>query len=588
MKYYDKRTGIYISESEEDPLKDAGASLSEIKDALSGYILSASGWRCIFASSKDEKDSTESVKDADKIITALSAKAFYTYLGKKRAKIITACDSRPTGRVLLSIVTRILGALGAEVSMLSIASAPEVMAYSNSSFDGFFFITASHNPIGYNGFKFGKSGGVLDKGEETLVEELLLSSIKGDPAKEMRELSASLSREKYDKILRAQDEEKMKALSYYSDFVEKTEKIDSTFTIPFGIVIDFNGSARAASIDKAFLKKHKARLLTINEDAGKVVHGIVPEGDNLETVRKALEEANRKDKSFILGLMPDNDGDRGNIVYMSAGRAEIINAQTVFALVAAIELSDARIKEKDKKIAIAVNGPTSLLIDEIARALNVEVFRSDVGEANVVNLAERLRQKGYIVPVAGEGSNGGNITHPSKVRDPMDSVISIAKLYSNKDLYSYLVNALGKKAEDVSIDALLSAFPGYYTTSAFSSEATLKADSDYAELKKEFEKILLSEIDENMPQNATSYEIREYEGEVEKIRKDYNTPFLSGGYKVQFCDKEGNAIAYIWLSHSRTEPVCRLIADVKEKKEEYSRLFSWLHSMVRRADKSLC
>ena len=56
---------------------------------------------------------------------------------------------------------RILLALGKKVAFLSIASAPEIMAYS-SQLEGasFFYISASHNPIGHNGFKFGRDGGV--------------------------------------------------------------------------------------------------------------------------------------------------------------------------------------------------------------------------------------------------------------------------------------------------------------------------------------------------------------------------------------------------------------------------------------------
>ena len=32
-------------------------------------------------------------------------------------------------------------------------------------YDGFFYISASHNPIGHNGYKFGVNGGVLSKEE---------------------------------------------------------------------------------------------------------------------------------------------------------------------------------------------------------------------------------------------------------------------------------------------------------------------------------------------------------------------------------------------------------------------------------------
>jgi phosphoglucomutase len=41
-----------------------------------------------------------------------------------------------------------------------------------------------------------------------------------------------------------------------------------------------------------------------------------------------------------------------------------------------------------------------------------------------------LREKGYIVRILGEGSAGGNITHPSAVRDPLNTVMALVKLLS--------------------------------------------------------------------------------------------------------------------------------------------------------------
>ncbi len=56
------------------------------------------------------------------------------------------------------------------------------------------------------------------------------------------------------------------------------------------------------------------------------------------------------------------------------------------------------------------------------------MFRAETGEANVVNLAEMLRSEGWVVSILGEGSNGGNITHPSKVRDPLSTLGAMIRL----------------------------------------------------------------------------------------------------------------------------------------------------------------
>ena len=111
------------------------------------------------------------------------------------------------------------------------------------------------------------------------------------------------------------------------------------------------------------------------------------------------------------------------------------------------------------------------------------------------------------------------------------------------------------------------------------------SSQDWHELKGAYEKILLSEIEDNMPEGTSSYEIRQYGGSDEKKGPG---DYLSGGYKVLFLDEEGNPVSSIWLSRSRTEPVVRVMADVRNADmKEHERLLSWQRSMVERADESL-
>ena len=593
MKFYDKYTGMYLSDSAVDPLQDIDVSLDDIKRCLSGYILSASGWRAVFAESKEDEDGTECVGACDRILSAAAAASFFAYLGKEHPVILLGSDARPTGRILTEIAARIFIALGADVEYLGVSSAPEIMAYSRLGvFSGFYYISASHNPIGHNGFKFGLSGGVLPGSEAEKAKSIFLSKIDEELCGKMKGLSSSVTEEKMASVLRRHNSVKNSAMRYYSEFVLRTAHADDSFSVPFGVVIDFNGSARSASIDVPFLRKHGAAVWTVNGIPGQIAHAIVPEGANLETARKTLESIHKRNPAFMLGYMPDNDGDRGNFVYVTKrGSAKALNAQEVFALVASIELMHAVMMHPGRRIAIAVNGPTSLIIDDLASRLGVSVFRSDIGEANVVTLSDNLREQGYIVPLCGEGSNGGNITHPAKVRDPMNSVMTIAKLWSIPGLYDELMNALGRKGGNVSLDALLAAFPKYYMTPAFSPDAVMKIKSkDWDALKAEYEKMIISEVEANKPENASGYEIRQYEGSSEEIGAgaEHRPCPSTGGYKVQFMGDDGKPVAYLWLSRSRTEPVCRVMVDVKDADmAEHDRLLAWQRSMVERADRAL-
>lgn len=562
-----------------DLLSECTAGCDEIRKRVSEYILSSSGWRAVFAL-EGEEDRGEEISDGDSILAALASASFFSFLGMEHPRIAVGSDTRPTGKSLMSISLRILAALGAEVYPVGISSSPEIMAYSRK-LDGFWYISASHNPVGHNGFKFGRNGGVLGGDEAEQVKSVFLSSVNEDGISRMKALSASVSDEAVSGIISKHDDVKKASLSCYTSFLFSSAGFDGRdFAFPFSVAIDFNGSSRFRSADIDLLESHGAKLASINDT--EIAHGIVPEGENLEHVRSLLEREHRKDSSFIIGYTPDNDGDRGNLAYVGDdGHASILQAQEVFALIASVELADAHLKGK-KNIAIAVNGPTSLMIDVIAKRFDASVFRADIGEANVVGLAERLRREGYYVPLCGEGSNGGTIISPSKVRDPLSSVLSLSKIFLVDGLY----RAITGKDEQPSIQRVLSSLPSYYTTPSFSSEAVMKVSSqDWHELKGAYEKILLSEIEDNMPEGTSSYEIRQYGGSDEKKGPG---DYLSGGYKVLFLDEEGNPVSSIWLSRSRTEPVVRVMADVRNADmKEHERLLSWQRSMVERADESL-
>ena len=190
------------------------------------------------------------------------------------------------------------------------------------------------------------------------------------------------------------------------------------------------------------------------------------------------------------------------------------------------------------------------------------------------------------MPICGEGSNGGCIVYPAKVRDPMNSLMAIAKLWSVPGLYGFLMKALGKKSKAVSIDVVLSAFPEYLMTPSSSPAAVLNIRSrDWPMMKREYARIAEAEADANMPEGSVRYEIREYEGSDE-IVSPYVVGTPTGGVKLQFLSADSAPVAYIWLSRSRTEPVCRIMACVKGGNMAiHDHLLAWQRSMEERADR---
>jgi phosphomannomutase len=633
MLIYDYLSHLPIADDQLDPLGFTPPSQDQLDKALQGMILSASGWRKIFVASGDEEDNRSSISDSDSILAAFAALALARHLGVPAAQessidssieslplagdtqktVLVGLDSRPTGQIFGDIVCRILTALSVKVRYLFICAAPEIMADCNlfpDEADAFFYISASHNPVGHNGIKFGKQGGVYTGRESALLADTFRSLVKSEEAvRYVQKLSALLDADTYHQVLSETRYQKQQSLERYETFVLGTacksfsnEKIrtfarsilEGTKENPIGIVAELNGSARSVSIDYTLFNSLGIRVLMLNNQPRKIVHAIVPEGENLELCRKTLEEQYKRDTCYRLGYVPDNDGDRGNLVYLkeSNQKAVIMEAQEVFALVVLAELCQARLDNPKAKIAIAVNGPTSLRIDRISKNLNVEVFRSEVGEANVVELAEKLRNEGYIVNIFGEGSNGGNITYPAKVRDPMNTLMSLIKLLSDKNIFRLWCRSNGKDLpNDLTYENIINSLPSFTSTGAFSSQAKMQVTSTQKDLKNAYEEVFLNQWEERKPElqafGIASYTVYQMEGTVckEGLGEVFRTAPYKGGYKIVFCNSDGLATDFIWMRGSGTEPVFRVMADCEgnnQKRHDY--LLAWQRDMIAQAD----
>ncbi|MGP1454409.1 MAG: phosphoglucomutase [Treponema sp.] len=609
-------------------------SYTELQKAYETLILSASGWRKVFALSGDEQDHTELVSEADRDLVFLAALAFAAFLPQYAPRITTivvGTDSRPTGSVLQTEILTALctTAYAEQVQSVGITAAPEIMCYAKSLHAAFIYISASHNPIGHNGLKFGiDTGGVLDGSQSAALIALFTQKCIETPSHEA--ISTQRITEHVSlltSIMSAQKAKKQAALTAYHTFLkevisnaqeprEQAQFFSALHTSctamahegsPFTLIADFNGSARAASIDRLFFEEHGMQLVGIAEETGTIMHGIIPEGENLETCIAAMESLHAADalqaKNALFGYMPDCDGDRGNIIYWDdqVKKALPVNAQEVFALSVIAELSTLSYSMKvDRPLAIAVNGPTSLRINEIAHAFNAHVYYAEVGEANVVNRANDLRRQGYLVRIVGEGSNGGNITYPAAVRDPLNTLFAILKLLlihdtdSKKCPFHLWCEKSQQKAAyrpHFTLSDIIHSLPQYRTTPTQEQRALLHIHTkDHAALKRAYQQVFLHEWESKKELLKQKYGIFCYqvfsynETSCTENLKDYGVSG-KGGLKIQFYNATHTAIAFIWMRGSGTEPVFRTMADIKGKNSDAERyLVQWQNDMVRAAD----
>ena len=613
-------------------------------------ITSASGWRKVFAESGDCNDTTPDIGKENRIIAALVADTFADYIIARNATpyIVFGIDSRPTGPMIADTMLKIFIAKKIAVSYAGIIAAPEIMAYSRTA-DAFVYISASHNPIGYNGIKFGlNDGGVLSAEENARLVEGFNRRINSEEAiNYVHELYQKCPEVDLDWVYTEASAVMHEASSIYRSFAKTTiagtdditkqnklfaEIRKQVLKQPLGVVCDMNGSARTLSIDANFLKECGISFYGIHNRPGEIAHEIIPEPENLVWCADEMERLQAEGKKdALLGYMPDCDGDRGNIVFWNekTNKAEVIKAQEVFALSVLAELAysiysaDANKHDgsavniatyfktahtQDQGLAVVANCPTSMRIEEIAKAFGATVFRSEVGEANVVNLARKKREAGYTVRILGEGSNGGNITHPAAVRDPLNTLFAIIKLLvirdtvdetgtETKGLFHLWCTASGQEdlyKNDFTLIDVLESLPVYVTTGVSESRALLNIKTeDHEKLKGQFQKIfesqwILQKAKLNEKYGFESYEAIATNGIVERHNlADFSTS-KRGGLKIIFYDKEKNPLAFLWMRGSGTEPVFRVMADVKgTDTEEEKKLLEWETKMILKADGQL-
>lgn len=580
-------------------------------------ILSASGWRKVFALSGDEQDKNPLISEEDKALSVIAANVFCEYIknksGQENPVIAIGYDTRPTGPSIAGAMLHALVAQNAIIQFSAVTSAPEIMAYAKK-LDGFIYISASHNPIGHNGIKFGiNDGGVLDGTENAkLVQEFLKRLENDEEVKKEVEFAYNCSSTQLRDVFQSSETSKHNAKKAYHDFIKHTisdsdnkdhqtdffEMLQSfAAERPIGVVCDFNGSSRASCIDKEFFREQKINFYSINEY--EIVHEIIPEAENLIYVAQEMERLQSSGiKDAILGYMPDCDGDRGNIVYWDEKqkKAVILKAQEVFSLSVLAELTYSIWKngsDSTFKPAVAVNCPTSMRIEEIANTLGAQVFRAEVGEANVVNLAREKRAEGYNVKILGEGSNGGTITYPASVRDPLNTIFAFIKLLLMRDggLYSIWCKKSGIPYNpDFTLTDVLESLPKYTTTGVSEPRAILKVHStNQAELKQKFQNVFEAEWKTSpLPQKyaLTSYQAVITNGTKEtKDIKDFSLS-QKGGLKIIFKNKENQDVAFIWMRGSGTEPVFRIMCDVKGDNPQMEKeLLEWETKMLEKADK---
>lgn len=279
----------------------------------------------------------------------------------KSSMCVVARDTRPSSTIIAQIVIASLMAAGINVYNLGIAPTPAAFREARKYGAGI-IVTASHNPLEWNGLKFIIDGRGLFEHE---LDGMLKMTRDHHPDKFGNEFQISSS---------------------YPDVVAEMAK-SNTGAIKVGI--DTAGGAACGYAEYLF-KKLGLKYYSINGIAGISSRGPDPTIDELVDLR-ALVTANKLDHGFGLDL----DADR-LVVVNSEGKKLSPDMTLLLCIARALEMGLVR---------FVTSIDTSIAIEKYIHNRNGKIVAySKVGEANVVSKMLDVNAE-----AGGEGSSAGFI-----------------------------------------------------------------------------------------------------------------------------------------------------------------------------------
>lgn len=347
--------------------------------------------------------------------------------------ILLARDSRPHGRELYNSIADTLISMGRNVIDCGIIPTPTAQfIIKDKKLSGGIVVTASHNPIEWNGLKFLDSDGCFLNANK--MKELLSGNPKQTTINKGKVIESKNS---------------------YQDHIDNILNlncidIDKIKSKKFKVALDtVNGAAYKALPELLNALNCNIFKIHCNND-GTFPRGTEPIPSHLEDLSKTV--INHK---ADIGFATDPDADRLAIV---DNHGKPIGEEST--LVLALE---SYLKYYQGSQKVVTNLSTSMAVDVIAHQYNSTVERSSVGEINVVEKMKELEST-----IGGEG-NGGVILEESHLG--RDSLVASA----------LILNHLAQS--DIPFDKILESTPRF---TMIKDKITLQHDVDFNHIKSLF------------------------------------------------------------------------------------------------------
>ncbi|MGL4330968.1 phosphoglucosamine mutase [uncultured Clostridium sp.] len=328
------------------------------------------------------------------------AGAYVLTEGAHKPKILVAKDTRISGDMLESALIAGILSVGAEAVVLGVVPTPAV-AYLTRKYgaDAGVMISASHNPVEYNGIKFFNDKGYKLSDElEDEIQRVIESGFEGVPSP----TGTDIGKETIE----------VSALDDYIEFAKET--------IPYSlkglkIALDCaNGAAYKSSV-KAF-RELGADVFVINDN---------PDGTNINencgsTHPEELMEYVVK-KGCDLGFAFDGDADRCLAV---DDKGNLVNGDFILMLCAKYLKEIGKLKDDTLVVTVMSN----LGLDIAAKKEGINVVKTSVGDRYVL---EEMIKDNYVL--GGEQSGHVIFLDYNTTGDGLITALQIASIVKRKE-----------------------------------------------------------------------------------------------------------------------------------------------------------
>lgn len=314
---------------------------------------------------------------------------------KNKPIILVGKDTRVSGDMLESALIAGICSVGAKVICVGVVPTPAIAyltRYYNA--DAGVVISASHNPVEYNGIKFfNKNGYKLDDSVEEKIENLLENDLEGIPYPTGVEIGTK--------------EYKPEAIEDYIDYLKKSIDIDLS---GIKVAIDCAEGASYYSAPKVF-EELGAEVYVIHNN---------PDGTNINkdcgSTHMGELKSFTKSIGCDIGFALDGDADRCLAV---DERGKDINGDHIISILSRALKEEGKLKGNTAVVTVMSNMGLDIASEEVG----INLIKSKVGDRYVL---EEMLKGDY--KIGGEQSGHVILLDYNTTGDGLMTALSLAKV----------------------------------------------------------------------------------------------------------------------------------------------------------------